>query len=142
MRASKHRPPQLFTARYQNPNLAEHPAGKVRITLTGPRFRLPYKLAGSIMQLAPTWSMMHKPEREFAQLYVQLLEQRGGIHFFARRFEAIANDAGVDELVLLCWEDLRKPGAWCHRRILAAWLEDQTGQVVEELADGPEQLEL
>lgn len=50
-------PRHLFTARYQNPTLATHPAGKVRITLGAPRFRLPYELAGAVRQLAPTWSM-------------------------------------------------------------------------------------
>lgn len=34
--------------------------------------------------------------------------------------------------VLLCYEDLSKPGEWCHRRMVAAWLEEHnTCQVPE-----------
>jgi hypothetical protein len=54
----------------------------------------------------------------------------------------VAREAGVDSLVLLCFERLGPPGVFCHRRILAAFIEERTGQVVEELRDGPEQLEL
>jgi len=87
--AGTSRPPRLFTARYQNPTLADHPAGKVRITLGAPRFRLPYELAGAVRQLAPTWSMLHQPEAEFAIRYRQLLEQRGHGALGAARFTAL-----------------------------------------------------
>ena len=36
-------------------------------------------------------------------------------------------------LVLCCWEDLAKPEAWCHRRLLAEWIEEKTGLQVEEV---------
>lgn len=34
------------------------------------------------------------------------------------------------EIVLLCWE---APGAYCHRRIAAGWLENELGIAVPEL---------
>ncbi len=36
-------------------------------------------------------------------------------------------------IALLCWEDLRKPGAWCHRVRLGEWISERTGEVVSEL---------
>ena len=51
------------------------------------------------------------------------------------RLAEVAREAGVDQLVLCCFERLTEPGAWCHRRILATWLEKRTGQVVEELPE-------
>lgn len=32
--------------------------------------------------------------------------------------------AGGAEPVLLCWETLKRPGEWCHRRMVAEWLWD------------------
>jgi hypothetical protein len=43
--------------------------------------------------------------------------------------------AGGDEPVLLCWErkaDLEANRVFCHRRIVAAWLEAPLGQIVAE----------
>jgi len=128
--------PRLWTARYSNKALAAHPAAKIRITLTGPRFRLPYKLAGSIMDLAPTRSMFGKTEAEFSDLYAELLEQRGGVDYFAQRFATCADNAGVDQLALLCFEDIRKPGLFCHRRVFATWWQKRTDQAVDELSEG------
>lgn len=36
----------------------------------------------------------------------------------------------LDGSVLLCWE---KSGAFCHRRLVAEWLEDAVGEKVQEL---------
>lgn len=129
------RPPRLLTARYQNPSLATHPAGKVRITLGAPRFSLPYPLAAKMPELAPPWWILKEPEPAFAIAYRRLLQARGGVDYFAERFTEIAQAVDVDELVLLCFEDLRTPGAWCHRRLFAGWWENQTGQVVEEMRE-------
>jgi hypothetical protein len=37
------------------------------------------------------------------------------------------------DAVLLCYEDVRKEGVWCHRQLFSQWWEEQTGQVVTEL---------
>jgi|GEM_PF-1039136 len=143
-RVSTARPssPRLYTARYANKTLAEHPAAKVRITLGHPRFRLSYQLADTILELAPTWSMFGKSEGEFTDLYTKLLERRGGVDRIAERFAEVTRTAGVNQLVLLCFEDLHTQDLFCHRRVFAAWWEARTGQVVEELPEGLEQLEL
>jgi hypothetical protein len=43
--------------------------------------------------------------------------------------------AGWD-LVLACYEDLTKPGVWCHRSLLGEWLREK-GVIVEELSHSP-----
>jgi hypothetical protein len=35
--------------------------------------------------------------------------------------------------VCLCFEDLTKPGLWCHRQIFARWWTEETGEAVPEL---------
>jgi hypothetical protein len=44
-----------------------------------------------------------------------------------------ANRANNEHLILLCYEDLTKPGLRCHRQIFAAWYEENFGEVVSEL---------
>lgn len=115
------RPPRLYTARYANKSLAEHPAAKVRITLGHPRFPLNYELAGNIPELAPTRTMFGKTDREFTAVYTALLVERGGVEHLHQRFADLAAEADTDDLVLLCFEDLRTPGLFCHRRVFAEW---------------------
>ena len=50
---------------------------------------------------------------------------------------AITEQSGDHRLVLLCFEDLSKPGEWCHRRIFADWWKDITGDHVRELGPLP-----
>jgi hypothetical protein len=47
---------------------------------------------------------------------------------------AFAKGHDAKGVVLLCFEDLSKPGEWCHRRAFATWWEEQTGEKVEELS--------
>ncbi len=126
---------RLWTARYSNPTLAEHPAAKVQTSLGAPKFRLAYELH-PLPDLAPAGWMLNMTEAEFAIAYARLLETRGGATMMRTRLAEVARTAGVDQLVLCCFEDIRKPGVWCHRRTLAAWLE-QTGEPVNELHETP-----
>jgi hypothetical protein len=41
----------------------------------------------------------------------------------------IIKDLGGDNFIMLCWED---PGVFCHRRVVAAWMRNHTGVLVEE----------
>jgi hypothetical protein len=129
------RRPRLFTARYTNKTLAAHPGAKVRITLGRPRFRLSYALVGNIPELAPTREMFGRTAAEFTALYTALLLERGGIEHLTQRFDSVAAAAGSDDLVLLCFEDLRTSGLFCHRRVFAEWWEQQTGRIVPELPE-------
>ena len=55
---------------------------------------------------------------------------------------AVYADLGEDA-VLLCWE---RAGAFCHRRLVAEWLEEELGVLVPEVAEdgggGPVQMRL
>ena len=39
------------------------------------------------------------------------------------------------KLVLLCFEDIRKPENWCHRTLFAEWWLAHTGEVIEEMPE-------
>lgn len=43
-------------------------------------------------------------------------------------------DEGKD-VVLCCYEDVRKPNEWCHRLVFAEWWYEKTGEKIEELPD-------
>jgi hypothetical protein len=124
--------PRLFTARYANKTLVAHPAAKVQTSLGAPKFPLPYHLH-QLLELAPAAWMLHLEEAEFSIAYTRKVARLGVDHVQAQLSE-VANDAGA---VLLCYEDIRKPDVWCHRRILSAWLEERTGQAVDEMPEAP-----
>jgi hypothetical protein len=128
---------KVWTARYANSTLAEHPAAKLQTSLGTPKFRLAYELH-PLPEATPAAWMLNMTEAEFAGSYSRLLETRGGATMMRARLAEVARTAGVDQLVLCCYEDIRRPGVWCHRRILAAWLEERTGQVIEELPESPD----
>jgi hypothetical protein len=68
---------------------------------------------------------------EFERRYVERLD-RFGIEHFRSRFQQISEYKAGAGLVLLCFE---KPGEFCHRRLFARWIEQQTGQHIPELPD-------
>jgi hypothetical protein len=121
---------RLWTARYASPTLKAQLAVKVGISLGVPKWPLPYHLY-HLPELAPDGWMLHLEEAAFAIAYGRKLDRLGVDHVL-RILEDVGNDLGA---IALCWENLTKPGLWCHRRILAAWLEQQTGEVVEELPE-------
>jgi len=41
----------------------------------------------------------------------------------------IIQDLGGDDFIMLCWE---APGEFCHRRVVAVWMEKATGVRIEE----------
>jgi uncharacterized protein YeaO (DUF488 family) len=82
------------------------------------------------MRRAAPWGLREIADNdEFVRRYRERLDAIGakGLH---KRFAEISADHGDRGLVLLCFE---KPGQFCHRRVLAEWIEEQTGQVVPEL---------
>jgi hypothetical protein len=121
----------LFTNRFQ----AFDPSQgiPVRITLGGVRFKLPYSLTHSVRELAPRRDYLSSPEPEFTTAYRADLQQLGPERIAARLREIAATE-NDHRLVLLCFEDLTKPGLWCHRRVFAAWWKEVTGDEVRELS--------
>jgi hypothetical protein len=126
--------PVLFTARYGNPNLVHSPLAKVGITVYPPRWRLPYHVTARERRLAPTgWLFRENDQQRFVKGYVERLVQLDPTP--AEILTALDGATGRNGLALLCFEDLRREGSWCHRRVLAAWLERQYGWVVPELEE-------
>jgi len=130
-------PLRVFTGRYANPHVARSGLTPVGISRYSPRFRLPYKLASNIYDLAPTPAML------------QIAKGENGRALFTAAYQARLNVIGVDEIVrqlqaaqgndtgvvLLCYEDVVGGEHWCHRLLLGAWLKEHTGLAVTELFD-------
>lgn len=71
--------------------------------------------------LAPPWCLVkEKSESTFRELYrTHILD----------KLDARKVVQELDEAILLCWE---KPGRFCHRRMVAEWIELMTGITVPE----------
>lgn len=125
---------QLFTNRYQR----FHPGqgAPVRTTVGAPRYPLPYELAGFAKLLAPSYAMLKMAEGSYRLIYLERLEA-AGVDLISEQLAEIADHAGEDRLVLLCFCDLSvpPPDGWCHRRMFAGWWQEQTGQEVPELGE-------
>jgi hypothetical protein len=72
------------------------------------------------------WGLLevHDPE-EFRRRYRHRLHQRGRRILDELRELELMYDGWP--LLLCCFEDIGKPGAWCHRRVLAGWLSERLG---------------
>ena len=75
------------------------------------------------LPLAPSWALINKTDPQtFTTLYheqvLSLLDPK-----------TVLQELGQNP-VLLCWE---KPGEFCHRMVVAAWLKDSVGVEVGEL---------
>lgn len=104
----------------------------VRISVGRPRnIQTPMEHIGL---LAPYGLLDRKLDRPtFTRLYIQRRLERAGIELIDKEFRALHAAYPGLTLVLLCFENLTDPGAWCHRRIFAEWWEQQTGEVVPEI---------
>lgn len=121
----------IYTARYANPQIPGSDLAPFGITIGYPRHTR-YKLAKFDRALAPDKAWKDCPDKElFRQLYEAKLTQLGGT-VMDRIRDAQGEYAGI---VLLCYEDLRKPELWCHRRMLASHLYCQYGIHVPELPE-------
>lgn len=82
--------------------------------------------------LAPRGKMMTLDEASYREAYQKILDGLDPQEVF--------EDLGEDA-ILLCWE---APGAFCHRRLVAEWLEEKLGVQVLELPqnDNPKQKDL
>ncbi len=82
--------------------------------------------------LAPRADMLHLEEVEYRREYQAILDQLDP--------RKVYEDLG-QEAVLLCWEP---PGRFCHRRLVASWLEEHLGVAVPELPSNyhPDQKDL
>lgn len=133
---------RLFTSRYQNQELARRPdLVKVGITLGKPRMPLRYEIDEYLRMLAPNPKIFHINDIfEFLPAFVEQLDKHG-IDKIMYVLKQISQRHGGRDIVMLCFEDCRiKPNTdppemveWCHRLIVAGYIQWKTGQNVWEL---------
>lgn len=106
-------------------------------------FSYPYMCWESVY---PKYHWLQLPYDEYRPRYLRHLNEQGmdkllgDLEFMSEEY-AKANDGEVKPLTLLCYEKLSKPEAWCHRTLLAEWLETGFGSPVVELGAKPESLD-
>jgi hypothetical protein len=123
----------LSTSRYAARDLVLQ-SGRVPIGITvgNPRWPLGYALACNLRELAPTRPMLGLPADVFEQAYRTRLDDLG-VEAVCTLLQRCCDEASNDRAILLCFEDLSRPGTSCHRRLFANWWEGATGQEVPEL---------
>jgi hypothetical protein len=74
--------------------------------------------------LAPDRAWLDLPREEYVPRYEARLE--------ALDAQTVVDDLG--EAIMLCWE---RPPKFCHRRLVAKWIQAETGIVVPEMTAQP-----
>jgi hypothetical protein len=101
-----------------------------------PRFKLPYPLVHRLPLVYPARSLMTEPDQQaFAAAYRASLD-RCGVTAIRSAAHAIRHLVGAElgvPVVVLCFENLTKPGKWCHRTMFGLWWAAATGEEVPEL---------
>ena len=107
----------MFTSYFSNPQLKK----ATNLRLVAISRGIPKWFKGEAYQLlAPTWAMIKLENRdEYTCLYDEILKRLDA--------ESVVND--LKDSVILCWE---KPGDFCHRYLVAKWIEEKTGLHVPE----------
>lgn len=122
----------LYVSRYSNPILRSGDYVTVSISVGSPRWPLGYELNGDIGMLKPFGLLQIEDKETYHRAYMSRLNKYGldKIEAAMRPFFASGED-----VVLLCYEDLRKDDQWCHRTMFAEWWLEQTGEIINELPD-------
>lgn len=126
----------IWTSRYSNKELQNEKYYPVGISIGKPRFKLGYELKEQCYSLAPKKYMLDMDYKYFMEVYRKKLEDIGtnSIIDIVKKLDAKARSENK-ELVLLCFEDVRVEGEWCHRTIFAEWWSENVGETIEELPD-------
>lgn len=121
---------RLYTSRWQNRDLEKMDVVPVGISRGTPKFPVRYRYR-RLPDLYPDgWMFGIEDDARFNDAYRKKLD-RIGVDRIAAQLERISREEGGRPLVLLCYE--ADPGQ-CHRSAFARWWFEQTGEVVEELA--------
>ncbi len=122
----------LYVSRYSNPILKSGDYIAVSISVGAPRWPLGYKINGELGMLKPFGLLQIEDKDTYHRGYMERLNKCGldKIEAAVRPFFASGKD-----IVLLCYEDLRKEDQWCHRTMFAEWWLEQTGEIINELPD-------
>jgi hypothetical protein len=122
--------PRLFTSHWRNPELRDLDATIISISRGEPRWRLPFAYR-RLRPLAPNAEAWRKQDRErFEAAYLGQLEELGAERILAD----LERIGGPHPTIMLCWE--RPHEEFCHRWLLARYIEREAGIVVLELQPG------
>lgn len=129
----------IWISRYSNKELQNGKYYPVGISIGQPKFPLGYTLRNQCYSLAPKGYMLNMDLERFKPAYYDKLEGIGKqrIIDMVMKMDRDARAEGK-ELVLLCYEDVRVPGDWCHRTVFAEWWAENTGEIIAELTDPSE----
>jgi hypothetical protein len=119
----------IFTSYYASRKLDRNKHFLVRTSIGSPRF---LKCDCTMMSLAPERGMLGLDGDTYQRRYLALLEKTGAPAITAE-LRRITRQAAGKTPVLLCFEALRSPDQFCHRRMFAKWYEEKTGTVIPEL---------
>ena len=109
----------IYTSYYANRDLKKIGDS---LRLVGISQGVPKWYRGEVFKkLAPSWAIVKMSDTDkYTQAYTsQVLDKLDPLE--------VAKE--LDNSILLCWE---KAGDFCHRRLVAEWLEKATGQEVPE----------
>jgi len=127
---------KLYTSRFSNKELESEKYTVVGVVRSMPRFPVKYMISGNITQIAPPGYLWNENDRDrFKAPYYRHLEKAGYPLIGAIIRTYLENGKDV---VLCCYEDVRKPNEWCHRLVFAEWWYEKTGQKIDELPDPSE----
>lgn len=126
----------IMTSRYGNKELRNDGYYPVGISLGKPKFQTGYEIREQCYALAPKGNMLKMAYEPYREAYFKKLEEIGAdkIIGIVQRMDERAQEEGKT-LVLLCFEDIRKPDQWCHRTLFAEWWQNKTGEVISELEE-------
>lgn len=107
----------------------------IRTTAGGARW-FSHQLGGHAKLVTPTRELLaaNLPKDAYEFSYRRMLNDTG-IEAIRAELARLAAANGDSRLVLLCFDRMNKPENWCHRRMLAAYYLEQTGEAIPELGD-------
>ena len=97
-----------------------------------PWFLPPSLVLHEIKELAPTeyiLSLKDRPE-EYEEMYKAEVLERADINRILYNILVCAGRDGKDKAVLMCYE---APNKFCHRHIVAKWINESIGREVKEV---------
>lgn len=125
--------PDVYTGHWGSHRVWPPGIVPVRISIGLPRF-LPdiTNSSAAINDLMP-WGLFKIADREeFTRRFRHRLHVKGP-DLIQQQFDYLLEAYTPRSLMLCCYENLHKPGEWCHRRTFARWWHDKTGQVIHDL---------
>lgn len=125
----------FYTARYGNKHvvgLASEGALPIGISWGKPKYPVGYEFR-SCHGLAPRREWFELGREVYTKRYLAKIE-RLDVEGVLKLIQVTADFDEDATVILLCFEDLRIDGKWCHRRILGDWLTER-GVACRELEE-------